>query len=75
MASVVRDHSEPECALALFDQIRVDHILEFLVPANRAQVPIHICILDRKLVLELEHVLKLVVSKEMRKLTESDKYF
>ena len=55
----LRDHLQSKRALALLDHVRLDEIVEFFGPADGAQVTIHVYVLDRKLVLELERALEL----------------
>ena len=51
---------ESERALAFLDEVRVDEILKLLGPADRAEITVHVCVLDRELILKLERAFKLL---------------
>lgn len=65
---VVGNDLKSQRRLAFFDEIRVDHVFEFLGTCNGAKVTVHICILDRELVIELECILELYELHEQEKL-------
>jgi len=53
------DDLQPEGGLALFHLVRVDKVLELLVSTDRAEVAVHVRVLDCEVVLELECGLQL----------------
>lgn len=59
-SSRVRNNLKSQGSLPFFDKIRVDHILKLFGARDGAEVTVHVCVLDRELVLELECVLELL---------------
>lgn len=60
-SSRVRNNLKSQGSLPFFDKIRVDHILKLFGARDGAEVTVHVCVLDRELVLELECVLELLL--------------
>ena len=53
------DDLQPQSAFTFLDEVRVDQIFQFLMSADRTEVTVHVRVLDRELVVELEGALEL----------------